>query len=83
MNIDELVCYSELVHAVLIQDIKDLIEQNNITICCTLREGNQCVDFMAKFGALSNVDLLIHPSHLDAIMSLLKINATRIVFTKD
>jgi len=64
------------VHVVLILDIKDLIEQNNITICHTLWEGNQCADFMAKFGALSNVDLLIHPSPLDDMTSLLKVDAT-------
>jgi hypothetical protein len=83
MNIDELVGYSDSLHGInlikgppikfhghvaLIQDIKDLIEQNNITISHTLRERNQCADFMAKLGTLSNVDLLIHPSHTDDII---------------
>jgi len=40
------------VHVVLIQDIKELIEQSNITIYHTLREGNQCAYFMAKFGTI-------------------------------
>jgi len=37
-----------LVYVVLIQDVKDLIEQNNFIVFHTLREGNQCADFMAK-----------------------------------
>jgi len=63
MDIDELDFYSNTlhsinlikgppmkyhVHVVMIQDIKELIEQSNITIYPTLREGNQCADFMAK-----------------------------------
>jgi len=27
------------------------MEQNNVTVYHTLKEGNQCADFMAKFGA--------------------------------
>jgi len=71
------------VHVVLIQDIKVLIEQSNINICHTLRKGNQGADFMDMLGALSNVDFLIHPSPSDAIMSLLKIHATRTFFSRD
>jgi ribonuclease HI len=56
----ELVCYSDSlvcinlidgrqekyhVHAVLIQDINNLLHQSNVTICHTLREENQCADF--------------------------------------
>lgn len=63
MDIDELVFYSNSlhsinlikgppmkyhVHVVLIQDIKELIEQSNITIYYTLHEGNQCLDFKAS-----------------------------------
>nr|ABD33195.1 Ribonuclease H [Medicago truncatula] len=91
MNIDELVCYFDSlhginlikgppmkyhVHDVLIQDIKDLVEENNIIVRHTLQKGNQFADFMAKFGALSNVDFLIHPSPPIDIMSLLKNDAT-------
>jgi len=32
------------VYAVLIQDVKDLIEEFTVTICHTLREKNQCAD---------------------------------------
>jgi len=63
LNIDDLVCYSDSLHcinllkgpnlsfhvyAVLIQNVKDLLEQNNVNFYHTLREGNQCADFMAK-----------------------------------
>ncbi|MCI54252.1 replication protein A1-like protein, partial [Trifolium medium] len=72
MRIEELVCYSDSlhciniikgpqskyhVHAVLIQDIKELISQSNVTLQHTLKEGNQCADFLAILGASSNVDL--------------------------
>ncbi|CAJ2656436.1 unnamed protein product [Trifolium pratense] len=75
MDIDELVCYSDSLHrinlikgsqvkfhmhAVLIQDIKDLISQSNVSRCHTLREGNQYADFFAKLGASSNADFTNH-----------------------
>jgi hypothetical protein len=44
---------------VLIQDIKDLLLQSNITVSHTLREGNQSADFMAKLEASSDVGLLL------------------------
>jgi len=36
---------------VLIQDVKDLIEQSNVTICHIFREGDHCADIMAKLDA--------------------------------
>lgn len=75
LNIEDLVCYNDSLHcinllkgpnlsfhvyAVLIQDVKDLMEQNNVTVYHTLREDNQCVDFMAKLGASSDTELLYH-----------------------
>jgi len=42
------------------QDIKDMINLNNVTIVHTLWEGNQCTDFLAKMGASSDPDLSIH-----------------------
>ncbi|GAU50615.1 hypothetical protein TSUD_290700 [Trifolium subterraneum] len=71
MSIDDLVCYSDSlhcvnlikgpfvkyhIHAVLIQDIKELLFQSNIYLYDTLREGNQCADFFAKLGASSDTD---------------------------
>lgn len=66
MGIEEFVCYSDPLHiinlinnilmdfhvyAALIQDIKDLINHNNVSIHHTLCEGNQCADFLAKLEA--------------------------------
>jgi len=73
MAIADLVCYSESLqcinlikglpmkfhtYALLIQDIKEFIDQINVTICHTLREGKQCVDVLAKLEAFSNIDFL-------------------------
>lgn len=82
----ELVCYSDSlvcinlikgrlekyhVYVVFIQDIKELLHQSNVTVCHTLREGNQCADFLAKLGASSDVDLLIHDSPPDGLLNLI------------
>jgi hypothetical protein len=55
------------VHAILIQDIKNLTEQSNITIFYTIREGNKSADFMTIPKTLSNVDLLTHSSSKIAV----------------
>jgi ribonuclease HI len=71
MEFDTLVCYSDSfycinlinglnmrfqVHVVLIQDInKELLSHTNYTICHTLKEKNQCTNFLAKLGASSDV----------------------------
>lgn len=75
MGIDDLFCYSDSmlsinliqgdtshyhVYAVLVQDIKDLMTISNFSIHHTLRECNQSVDFMAKLGAASDIDIIIH-----------------------
>jgi len=66
----------------LIQDIKKLTEQNNITIYHTLQKGNQCVDFMIKLKILLNIDLLIDASPPYDILSL-KNDAAKTFFSKD
>jgi hypothetical protein len=63
MSIDELLCYSDSlhcvniikgpqikfhIHVVLIQNIKELFSQTNVSLHHTLREGNQCADFFAS-----------------------------------
>ncbi|AES91717.1 hypothetical protein MTR_4g116580 [Medicago truncatula] len=51
------------VYVVLIQDIEELLHQNNVVVCHTLKKGNRCADFFfIKFGVSSDVDLLIHAS---------------------
>jgi len=62
----ELVCYSDSlvcinlinnhlekyhVYVILIQYIKELLHQSNVTVCHTLIEGNQCANFWAQLKA--------------------------------
>jgi len=98
LNFIDLVCYSDslycvnliqgssmkfYVYAVLIQEIKELIAQINVTFCRTLREGNQCADFMAKLGASSNIEFLLHASPRDDLLHLLKFDAAETFFSRD
>jgi len=77
MDFAVLVCYSDSLHAVnlvnddishfhvsavLIQDIKDLLNSRGYTLHHTLREGNQSADFMAKLGASEDDVLTVHSS---------------------
>jgi hypothetical protein len=57
---------------VLIQDIKELFSQSNVSLHHTLREGNQCADFFAKLGAISIVDFLTHASPPEGVRDLLQ-----------
>jgi len=59
------------IYDVLIQDIKHLLHQINMTVPHTLRERNQCSDFMTKLEASSDVDLLLHESPPDGLVNLL------------
>jgi hypothetical protein len=65
---------------VLIQDKKELLSQTNVSLHHTLREGNQCADFFAKLGALSDADFLTHASPLECIRNLLKNDTTGTFF---
>jgi len=91
MGITELACYSDSLlsinlitgnsskfhlHAVLIQDIKDKVSQLNYSLHHTLREGNQCADFFAKLGAISDANLLLHPTAPDDVRPSLRNDAS-------
>jgi hypothetical protein len=95
MNIDDLVCCSDSLHcvnlikglqvkfhiyAVLIQDIKELLSQTNVSLHRTLREENQCVYFFAKLEASSDADFLTYASPLKIVRNLLKNDATGTLF---
>jgi hypothetical protein len=71
------------VYAVLIQDIKKLFSQSNTTICHTLREGNNCADFLAKFGASSDSDLTIHASPPEGLSDILRSDAAGTFFLRE
>lgn len=98
LDITKLVCYSDSllcinllkgntmrfhVYAVLIQDVKDLIKEFIVTICHTLREGNQCADFLAKLGASSEIELLLHASPLEDLLPLLQIDAAGTFYSRE
>jgi len=53
-----------------------------MTISHTLREENQRTDFMAKLGASSHVDLLLHETP-DGLISLLRNDVDGILFLCD
>lgn len=97
MDYEELVCYSVSLlsinlitgqaskyhaYAVLIQDIKDLLVSHNFTVQHCLREGNQCADFMAKLGASSNDEYLIHSSPPQDLPDLLRNDGVGIYFPR-
>jgi len=67
-------------YAVLIQDIKELFDHVNVTICHTLREGNQCADFLAKLGASSVIDFCHHASPSEGLPRVLRIDAAGTTF---
>jgi ribonuclease HI len=97
MGIDDLACYSDSllsinlikgdiphyhVYAVLIQNIKDILATNNFTVYHTLREGNQSADFMAKLGAASNADFVIHTAPPEDLLLLLRSDASGVFFPR-
>jgi len=63
------------IYTVLIQCIKQLSHQTNVMATHTLRERNQCANFMAKFIASSNVDLLLHKLSCAGLINLLRSDA--------
>jgi len=97
MGIEDLVCYSDFllsinlisgvtsqfhIYVVLIQDIKDLLATRNFSIQHTLRDGNQCADFMAKLGASANAEFTIHTFPPEDLLPLLRTDAMGTLFMR-
>jgi hypothetical protein len=82
LNIIELVCYTDSLHCInhLKGPTKDLIRQGNVTVCHTLREGNQCADFMSKLGVGLCTEMLYHVSPLANLLYLLRMDAVGTLF---
>jgi len=88
---DSLVCINLIngpvenyhVYAVLIQDIKDLLLHSIVTVCHTLREGNQCADFLAKLGASSDDSLIIYESPPASLTNLLRSDVAGTLFLRE
>jgi ribonuclease HI len=70
------------IYDVLIQDIKNLLHYTNVTVSHTLREGNQCADFIAKLGA-SYIDLLLHESPPAGLDNFLRSDAAGTLFLRE
>lgn len=70
------------VYAVLIHEIKILLSQANVSLHHTLREDNQCADFLAKLGASSDDILLAHPHPPDDFRPLLRTDALGTLFLR-
>jgi len=56
------------------------MQQTQATTSHTLREGNQCVDFMAKLDALSNNELMRHDSPPTELSPLLQNDCGNLLF---
>jgi hypothetical protein len=98
VDIIELICYTDFLHcinllkgptmrlqvyAVLIQDVKDFIEQSNVIVSDTLRENNHCADFFAKLGASSDNKLLYHASPPADLFNLFKMDEARTFYFRE
>jgi len=97
LNCGNLACYSDSlltvnlikddlpqyhVYDVLIQNIKDLINSRNYSLQHSLREGNQCADFMAKLEASTNDVLSIHSSPPQGLQPLLRMDELGSLFVR-
>jgi len=71
------------VYVVLIQDIKELLEQRNVMMNHTLRERNQCVDFLAKLDASSNFEFLCHESPPGDLLNFLLSDAAGTFYLRE
>jgi hypothetical protein len=67
----------------LIQDIKEPFSQSNTTLRHTLKEKNNCVDFLAKLGASSESDLTIHASPPEGLFDILRSDAAETFFLRE
>jgi len=69
-------------HAVLIQDIRDVLSQGNYSLHHTLREGNFCADYLAKLGAATDAPIQIHSSPPEDLRPLLRNDAYGTLFLR-
>jgi len=97
LNFEELACYSDSllavnlikedlnqfhVYAVLIQNIKDIMSSLQVNLHHTLREGNQCADFIAKHGAANDGNLTLHSSPPEDLLPLLRTDELGVLFLR-
>ncbi|XP_024630819.1 uncharacterized protein [Medicago truncatula] len=97
LNFEEVACYSDSlltvnlikqdicqyhVYAVIIQNIKDLPSSRNFSLEHSLREGNQCANYMAKFGASTDVAFTVHSSPPELLIPLLRTDEIGSIFIR-
>jgi len=71
------------IYVVIIQDIKQMLQQINVTVSHTLREGNQYADDMTKLEASSDVEFLLHDFLPVGLDDLLRSNAVDTLFIRE
>jgi ribonuclease HI len=97
LNMNDIMCYLDSLFAVnlinnntpsfhiyasQIQNIKELLLGQNISLHHTLREGNQCADFFAKLGANSDALHVVHQSPLADLLPLIRADAIGTLFVR-
>jgi len=71
------------IYVVILQDIKQMLQQMNVTGSHTLREGNKCAHYMTKFEASSDVEFLFHNLPPASLVDLLKSDAAGTLFLRE
>lgn len=70
-------------HRNVIAAIRKLVSREwDFQIVHTLREGNYCADFLAKFGARSNASLVTMDAPLEGMGTLLMADAMGVTFLR-
>jgi hypothetical protein len=59
-----------------------MLGSRNYSLQHTLREGNQCADYLAKLGASSDVEIITHSSLPVDLLPLIKTDASGIFFSR-
>lgn len=75
-------CSKFHVYAVLIHEIQQLLSHENVSLHHTLREGNQCADFLAKLGASSDEELVMHSQPPEDLRPLIRSDASGTLFLR-
>ncbi|KAJ1409532.1 Ribonuclease H domain [Sesbania bispinosa] len=70
-------------HAGVVKEIRKLISQDwNVTMAHTLREGNQCADYLAKFGNAHSEALCVIQEPMEDLQPLISADALGSVFVR-
>ncbi|XP_024626732.1 uncharacterized protein [Medicago truncatula] len=70
------------VYAVLLHEIQKQLFQDGGSLHHTLREGNQCADFLAKLGASTDANLVVHLQPPHDLRPLLRLDVQGTLFLR-